>query len=159
MKKINKIILLTIFICLTYNNLDEGSQIEFERVTIKSNLVDVKSASKILKSTLKPIINVVETSYEKLHSATWYNSHGHKTASGQTFHKDSLTAAYNSAEFGTLLKVTNVENEKSIVVKVTDRMGNRSSNRIDLSLCAFDSIASPKQGRLKVKVEEIKKPL
>ena len=114
MKKINKIILLTIFICFTYSNLDEGSQIKFERVTIKSNIVDVKSASKILKSTLKPIMSVVETSYEKLHSATWYNSHGHKTASGQTFHKDSLTAAYNNVEFGTLLKVTNVENDKSI---------------------------------------------
>ena len=75
------------------------------------------------------------------------------------FHKDSLTAAYNNAKFGTYLKVTNLNNNESIIVKVTDRMGNKTPNRIDLSLCAFDSISPPSAGRLRVKLEEIKKPL
>ena len=93
------------------------------------------------------------------HIATWYNLHGNRTASGERFHRDSLTAAYNYVKLGTYLKVTNINNEESIIVKVTDRMGNKTPNRIDLSLCAFDSISKPSSGRLKVKLEEIKKPL
>ena len=91
----------------------------------------------------------------QIHSATWYNMHGHKTASGHRFHKDSLTAAYNYAKFGDILRVTNITNGLSVFVKVTDRMGNKTKNRIDLSKCAFDSIGNPSSGRLNVKVEKI----
>lgn len=90
-----------------------------------------------------------------IHMATWYNPHGARTASGLKFHKDSLTAAYNFSKMGSYLRVTNVYNSLSIIVKVTDRMGNKSKNHIDLSKCAFDSIGNPKAGRLKVFVEEL----
>ncbi len=90
-----------------------------------------------------------------LHTATWYNPHGAKTASGAKFHKDSLTAAYNFSKMGSYLKVSNVYDSSSIIVKVTDRMGNKSKNHIDLSKCAFDSIGNPRSGRIKVLVEEI----
>ena len=90
-----------------------------------------------------------------LHSATWYNMHGHKTASGERFHKDSLTAAYNYSKLGTYLRVTNPNTGQSIIVKVNDRMGYKGSNHIDLSKCAFDSIGNPQSGRLKVIVEEL----
>ena len=53
------------------------------------------------------------------------------------------------------LKVTNTVNNLSVYVKVTDRMGNKSRNHIDLSKCAFDSIGNPKSGRIKVIVEEV----
>lgn len=157
MKKTTKIILLTIFISVMFNRVeDHDVKINFnKKVLVKSNIVDIKTASKVIKSTVRPVIKVVEMSYESIHSATWYNSHGRNTASGQMFHKDSLTAAYNNAKFGTYLKVTNIDNGKSIIVKVTDRMGNKSSNKIDLSLCAFDSIAEPSSGRLKVKIKKI----
>lgn len=91
-----------------------------------------------------------------IHSATWYNPHGSRTASGERFHKDSLTCAYNFSKMKALLKVTNLTNNKSIVVRVTDRMGNKSNNHIDLSKCAFDSIGNPRSGRIKVIVEELK---
>jgi rare lipoprotein A len=153
MNKPIKITLLTLFI-ICYN----GEQDVFVNNNfIESDVINIKTTTKIIKSieSIKPI----ETSYDEIHSATWYNLHGHYTASGEKFHKDSLTAAYNNAKFGTYLKVTNVSNNESIIVKVTDRMGNKSANRIDLSLCAFDSISPPSAGRLKVKLEEIKKPL
>ena len=82
--------------------------------------------------------------------ATWYDMHGSLTASGARMHRDSLTAAYNSVPLNTILKVTNPANDKSCVVKVTDRMGNKTSNRIDLSHKAFGVIANHKQGRIKV---------
>ena len=158
MNKTIKVILLTLFIILTHQKVGQESIVN---KIDKSIIIDVKTTTKIIKSSIK-IIKLEEkneTSFDEIHSATWYNLHGHYTASGEKFHKDSLTAAYNNADFGTYLKVTNVSNNESIIVKVTDRMGNKSPNRIDLSLCAFDSISPPSAGRLKVKLEEIKKPL
>jgi rare lipoprotein A len=157
MNKTLKVTLLTFFIALTYQ---KGGQENIVNKIDKSVIVDIKTTTKIIKSSIKSIKSVEKiASYDEIHSATWYNLHNHYTASGERFHKDSLTAAYNYAKFGTYLKVTNLSNNESIIVKVTDRMGNKSANRIDLSLCAFDSISPPSAGRLKVKLEEIKKPL
>ena len=150
-----KISLLTVLIVFCFNN---GEQAVFVNNSfIESDVVNIKTTTKIIKSIES--VKTIGTSYEEIHNATWYNLHGHNTASGEMFHKDSLTAAYNNAKFGTYLKVTNLNNNESIIVKVTDRMGNKTPNRIDLSLCAFDSISPPSAGRLKVKLEEIKKPL
>ena len=88
-------------------------------------------------------------------SATWYNMHGAKTASGERMHRDSLTAAYNSKPFGTKLEITNLDNLKVCTVRVTDRMGSGSSGKIDLSYAAFGKLASHGQGRIRVKIKEI----
>lgn len=93
---------------------------------------------------------------KEIHSATWYNMHGSMTASGQRFHKDSLTAAYNFSKLGTYLRVTNIYDQQSVIVKVTDRMGYKGRYHIDLSKCSFDSIGDTKSGRIKVTIEEIK---
>lgn len=99
----------------------------------------------------------VESSFLRLpnHSATWYNLPGNKTYSGEKFHKDSLTAAYNFKSMGTMLKITNLYNNKSVIVRVNDKMGIKSKNNIDLSKGAFKKIASTNRGRIKVKIEEI----
>jgi rare lipoprotein A len=146
MKKYIKIVLFTSFIFVS----------PVTSIYTKSNFIPVKIPD--VKS-VKEEVKVIENESVTPHIATWYNLHGHSTASGEMFHKDSLTAAYNNAKFGTYLKVTNINNNESIIVKVTDRMGNKTPNRIDLSLCAFDSISPPSAGRLRVKLEEIKKPL
>ena len=158
MNKTLKVTLLTFFIVLTYQK--SGQENVVNKIDI-SVIIDIKTTTKIIKSSIKSIKSEekIETSYDEIHSATWYNLHNHYTSSGERFHKDSLTAAYNYAKFGTYLKVTNLSNNESIIVKVTDRMGNKSANRIDLSLCPFDSISPHSAGRLKVKLEEIKKPL
>lgn len=108
-----------------------------------------------IRTKVKEEIKVVENE-STTHIATWYNLHGNKTASGERFHKDSLTAAYNFVKLGTYLKVTNISNEESVIVKVTDRMGNKTANRIDLSISAFDSIANLSSGKAKVLIEVIK---
>ena len=155
MNKILKVILLTFFIVLTYQ--ESGQEGVVNKID-KSVIIDTKTTTKIIKSSIKIIRpeEKIETSFDEIHSATWYNLHNHYTASGERFHKDSLTAAYNHAEFGTYLKVTNISNNESIIVKVTDRMGNKSANRIDLSLCAFDSIANLSSGKAKVIIEVVK---
>ena len=70
--------------------------------------------------------------------ASWYGEvlDGHTTASGEVFHKDELTACHRTLPFGTLVRVINLHNHKSVVVRITDR-GVLFPNRvIDLSSAA-----------------------
>jgi rare lipoprotein A len=105
------------------------------------------------------ILSIIGISFTKTSStkcvATWYNMHGAKTASGEKMHKDSLTAAYNQAPFGTKLQITNENNQEICTVRVTDRMGNKTPNRIDLSYAAFGSIANHRQGKIEVSIKVI----
>lgn len=86
--------------------------------------------------------------------ASYYSDtfHGRKTASGIIYDKNKLTCASNIHKLGTKLKVTNTENNKSVIVTVTDR-GGFSKVTIDLSKKAFSTIADLKQGIINVKIE------
>ena len=89
--------------------------------------------------------------------ATFYGncySKKRKTASGEYFYKDSLTAAHKTFKFGTKVKITNLKNGKSVIVKINDKCPQK--NIIDLSPAAFDSIGSRKTGRLKVKMKVLR---
>lgn len=91
------------------------------------------------------------------HKASYYakSFHGKKTASGQIFRNDLLTCAHKTLPFGTLLKVTNVDNCKSVIVVVNDRGPFIKSRIIDLSMAAFKQIAPIKKGICNVIIEEI----
>lgn len=84
--------------------------------------------------------------------------HGRRTASGEVFHQDSLTAAHKTLPFGTLVRVTNLRNNQSVVVKVNDR-GMKGKNRvIDLSKAAARELNMVGAGLVKVKVEVLHEP-
>lgn len=139
--------LLILFTVLCFDNhTSYVNKVQYSAKLIEINLID--------RTPIIAPIKIKKSLYE-IHKATWYNLHGRLTASGEKFHKDSLTAAYNNAEFGTEIRVTNLNNNESIIVKVTDRMGNSRSNRIDLSRSAFDSISQTRIGKIKVKLEII----
>ena len=90
--------------------------------------------------------------------AYWYgNKHsGKKTANGEIFNENNLTCASNTHKLGTKLKVTNLENGKSVVVRVTDRGGFTKMGRVlDLSRGAFAQIANVRKGVVKILVEVI----
>jgi rare lipoprotein A len=87
--------------------------------------------------------------------ATWYDMHGRISASGVRMHRDSATCAYNALPMGTKLLITNTQNNKQCVAVITDRMGNKTPNRIDLSYKAFGNIANHKQGVVKVKITKL----
>ena len=91
-------------------------------------------------------------------TASWYGPgfHGKRTANGEVFNQNALTAASNSHRMGTNLLVTNVTNGKSVKVKVNDTGGFRKYGRtLDLSKGAFSKIASINQGIIKVKVQQL----
>ncbi|MDD5362822.1 MAG: septal ring lytic transglycosylase RlpA family protein [Ignavibacteria bacterium] len=88
--------------------------------------------------------------------ASWYGPgfHGRKTASGETFNTNELTAAHKSLPFNTLLRVTNLENGRYTIVRVNDRGPYARGRIIDLSYAAKIEIGM--SGLAKVKIEIVK---
>ncbi len=81
---------------------------------------------------------------------------GRTTASGQKFSNKELTAAHKTLSFGTKVKVTNLKNEKSIVVEITDRLPVKSKRCIDLSYKAAKQLDFISAGTAKVTIEILK---
>lgn len=93
--------------------------------------------------------------------ASFYSkkSTGARTASGQKLHHDSLTCAHRYYPFGTRLKVTNLSNNKSVIVKVIDRGPFGRGRIIDLSWAAAKAIGMIAQGVASVKIETVENPI
>ena len=87
--------------------------------------------------------------------ASYYGDafHGRKTASGEVFDQWKLTCAHRNLPFGTRLKVTNLENKRSVVVRVNDRGPWVSGRIVDLSYAAAKKIGMIEQGLAKVRIE------
>lgn len=89
--------------------------------------------------------------------ASYYHDkfNGKKTASGEIFDNDKLTAAHRSLPFGTQVKVTNLKNGESVVVRVNDRGPFHSSRVLDVSKAAFEEISDIKHGVVPIEYEII----
>ena len=81
---------------------------------------------------------------------------GRRCASGQIFRNDSLTAAHKTFKFGTKVKVTNLQNDSSVIVRINDRLPKKSARSIDLTLRAAKQLNFIKTGLTKVKIEAFK---
>ena len=88
--------------------------------------------------------------------ASYYNSsfNGKVTKSGEIYNENRLTCASNTHKLGTKLKVTNLDNGKSVIVKVTDT-GSFSKVTLDLSKKAFERIAELEKGIINIKIKKI----
>lgn len=88
--------------------------------------------------------------------ASWYGPgyHGKRTASGEIYDQDGLTAAHPTWAFGTRVKVTFLENGKSVVVRINDRFPAHKGRAIDLSRGAARRIGliGPGTGRVRLEV-------
>jgi rare lipoprotein A len=78
---------------------------------------------------------------------------GRRTASGEAFHQSLLTAAHKQLPFGTKVRVTNLSNHKSVIVRVNDRGPFVRGRIIDLSKSAAKNIGMINAGVVKVKIE------
>jgi rare lipoprotein A len=78
-----------------------------------------------------------------------------KTASGEIFDQSAYTAAHKSLPFGTIVKVTNVRNDKSVIVRINDRGPFVRGRIIDLSRSAFSKIGNTSEGVIDVKLEVV----
>ena len=94
-------------------------------------------------------------SYEEVGRASWYGPwhQGRKTASGERFDMNKLTAAHPSLPLGTEARVTNLETGRSVDVTVNDRGPYVKGRSIDLSAKAAQAIGMKKQGVATVRIE------
>lgn len=87
--------------------------------------------------------------------AAYYSGrfNGRKTASGQVFNNGLMTAAHNTLPFGTKVKVTNVKNKRSVVVRINDRGPTTPGRIFDLSRAAASKLGYVRAGLTEVTAE------
>jgi rare lipoprotein A len=89
--------------------------------------------------------------------ASWYGEeyHGRPTSSGEIFDMYKLTAAHKKLPLGKHVKVTNLKNRRSVVVKINDRGPHVRGRIIDLSYAAAKKIGMVEDGITKVRIEVV----
>ena len=95
--------------------------------------------------------------YDQTGVASYYGSrhHGKRTASGERFNQHGLTAAHRSLPFGSRVRVTNLANKRSVVVRINDRGPHIRGRLIDLSRAAAEKIGMIRSGTARVRVQEL----
>jgi rare lipoprotein A len=104
-------------------------------------------------------INTTGTGKTLTGIASFYSAsfEGKQTANGEIFRHSKLTCASNKFPLGTWLKITNIKNNKTIVVKVNDRMHPRMKRLVDLTLTGAKKLDFVAAGLTTVKAEVLKK--
>jgi rare lipoprotein A len=113
-------------------------------------------------STAKPAANVniaattqpqMKKHWYQIGRASWYGGYfqGRATASGENYNMTDLTCAHRSLPIGTLIRVTNLGNHKSVVVRVNDRGPYFASRVVDLSYAAAHFLGF--SGTTKVRID------
>ncbi|MEJ2196331.1 MAG: septal ring lytic transglycosylase RlpA family protein [Ignavibacteriaceae bacterium] len=90
-------------------------------------------------------------------NASWYGPrfHGRLTANGEIYDQMGYTAAHKSLPFGTLLRLTNRQNHKSIIVRINDRGPYIPGRKIDLSKKVAIELGAYEKGVVKLDVEKV----
>ncbi|MFW5500947.1 MULTISPECIES: septal ring lytic transglycosylase RlpA family protein [unclassified Maridesulfovibrio] len=101
-----------------------------------------------------PVQAKKSSSYTQSGKASYYADkfQGRSTASGELYDKKAMTGAHRKLPFGTRVRVTNVANGKSVIVRINDRGPFTKGRIIDLSRAAFSSIGNTAAGILSVTV-------
>lgn len=108
-------------------------------------------------NTISPRTDGNWAGYKESGKASYYaNSHqSKKTASGELYKQELKTGAHKVLPFGSIVKVTNVDNDKTVTVKINDRGPYVKGRVIDLSKSAFSEIGSISNGVIEVEIEVI----
>jgi len=114
-----------------------------------------------LAEAQKRMYNLVETQKTVQGVASWYGPyfHGRLTATGETYNQNDFTAAHLSLPFGTYLKVRNLRNGETVIVRINDRGPYIDGRNLDLSRGAARSINSENVGIVPYEAVIMKSPL
>lgn len=98
---------------------------------------------------------ITKTENQQVGRASYYANkfEGRRTSSGEIFKQERLTGAHKNIKFGTMVKVTNLKNDSTVIVKINDRLSQNSKNIIDLSLKAAKQLNFIQSGHTQVKIE------
>ena len=151
MRSLAKILFVLVLVALVGFTL----VVNEDKITEPVVTQDVVSAEEETITADRSLVEFVDKGSMK---ASWYGPgfHGRKTANGEVYDQNSFTAAHKSLKFGTLLKITNLKNNKSVVIRINDRGPYIHGRDLDLSKAAAIELGMVKKGVAKIKVEEIK---
>ena len=95
--------------------------------------------------------------YDQQGTASYYGArhHGKRTASGERFDQHALTAAHRQLPFGTRVLVTNLDNQRTVMVRITDRGPHTRGRLIDVSRAAAEQLGMIGSGTAKVRVQDL----
>ncbi len=143
-----KLILIILIIVITVGVINFGDSTARE-----TTILDRVRISKDSNPEIVPI-NFNELGIMK---ASWYGPgfHGKLTANGEIYNQMALTAAHKDLPFGTYLRITNIKNGKSVIVRINDRGPYIEGRDLDLSKGTALALGMIKRGVIRVKVEEI----
>lgn len=121
-------------------------------------IVSCSSALRYSTNNDKSVTTPKNYKNTEIGEASFYSDeyNGRITSSGEKYNMNDLTAAHPTLPFNTILRVTNLSNNKSVIVRVNDRMPDFKGRIIDISLAAAKKIDMIKIGVQKVKVGIIK---
>lgn len=87
----------------------------------------------------------------------WYGKKfaGRRTASGQAFNPEAMTMAHKSLPFGTRVRVTNLKNKRSVVLRVNDRGPTQADRVVDVSAAAARKLGMSRSGVVDAKIEVV----
>jgi rare lipoprotein A len=103
-------------------------------------------------TTVQPAFDRVVSTYTG--KASWYGSEGgSKTANGERYNPQGLTAAHRTLPFGTKVRVTSIKTGKSTIVRINDRGPFRGNRAIDISAAAAEAIGIKSDGIGEVRIE------
>ena len=105
-------------------------------------------------------IKLVPTKKYQVGKASWYGRHfqNKKTASGEPYDMNDLTAAHRKLPLGSWVKVTNLKNDRSVMVRINDRGPVRRSRIIDLSYGAAKMLGMGSSGISSVRLDIVDTP-
>lgn len=100
-------------------------------------------------------IEAVQAKKAEIGLASWYGEecHGNLTASGEVYDMNGFTAAHRTIPMGSLVKVTNLRNNRSVILRINDRGPGIEDRMIDLSLAAARQLGYVHAGLTPVEVE------
>lgn len=152
MRFVDRIILILVLISLLGFSYVVNNSETSEFVKSKLNLSEPNQKQEQPFSQMVPVITYKPLGNMK---ASWYGPgfHGRMTANGEIYNQFELTAAHKSMKFGTLLRLTNPENNKSIIVRINDRGPYIEGRELDLSYGSAKALGIIKPGVKRLKVE------
>lgn len=114
-------------------------------------------------ASINPSVSAKKESKKILFGTASYYAdkfNGRRTANGELYDHAKATAACNQLPMGTWIRVTNIKNKRSVVVRINDRLHPRMSRIVDLSRSSAEKLGYVKRGLAEVKIEVLgrKKP-
>ncbi|MGE5400143.1 MAG: septal ring lytic transglycosylase RlpA family protein [Ignavibacteriales bacterium] len=149
------LVLLVMLLLVGFTILDK--ELKDEEISKKSaEIKELNNETNSVK-TVKEESSFIQFLDKGKMTASWYGPrfHGKLTANGEVYNQMAFTAAHKWFKFGTLLKLTNVKNGSSVIVRINDRGPYIGGRELDLSKGAAIALGIIKKGITRLKVEEI----